>query len=468
MPFFLLKRDDNDGLRLLTPTALPGRQEALAELSRMTSEPGFDAWDGEVLLVDIDAALPVLLVRPAESEAAAGGEVIAVQVDEPMSVAEPVTEVAFAWPLIAETEPEVAAPLLAPEPEPVPAEEAEAFAAYVAPAAEAEDSTSVAVLADEDASVADTFYPVPEMAMELEPEPSPVPDAVVPSAGVDSVDVFEAPAPVVSASASPDEPAEADDALDDGGLREALERTASAMAAEAVVARTQAEAPEEPKPPRRARLGHKWPWDVAPTPVDDVAVAAVAAVAATVEEPSVADVPAHEMVVAPLGAAAPVEDTVAEVLPTAASADDAVLAPPIGATALEEVAEAQVAGAPIVEEDTEPLDDEVRREETLEIAAVIDASPVEAIEPPTAPSEAEVGPTSQSEFLSDLEPIPAQRDPGSPATVPVAMPDAPAPEQDPVEPSSLDDYVCADCVYEATCPSKDQRLPKDCVSFQWK
>ncbi len=140
----------------------------------MTSEPGFDAWDGEVLLVDIDAALPVLLVRPAESEAVAGGEVVAVRVEEPLTAPEPVTEVAFAWPLIAEPEPEVAAPLLAPEPEPIPVEEAEAFASYVAPAAEAEDATSVAVLADEDASVADTFYPVPEMAMELEPEPEPV------------------------------------------------------------------------------------------------------------------------------------------------------------------------------------------------------------------------------------------------------------------------------------------------------
>ncbi len=198
MPFFLLTRDDNDGLRLLTPTALPGRQEALAELSRMTSESGFDAWDNEVLLVDIDAALPVLLVRPAESEAAAGGEVIAVHVEEPASVPEPVTEVAFAWPLVAEPEQEVAAPLPALEPEPIPAEEAEAFAAYVAPAAEAEDSTSVAVLADEDASVADTFYPVPEMAMELEPEPVPVPEDVVPSAAVDSGDVVEAPVPGVA------------------------------------------------------------------------------------------------------------------------------------------------------------------------------------------------------------------------------------------------------------------------------
>jgi hypothetical protein len=33
---------------------------------------------------------------------------------------------------------------------------------------------------------------------------------------------------------------------------------------------------------------------------------------------------------------------------------------------------------------------------------------------------------------------------------------------------SMDDYVCDDCVYVSTCPNKDQRLPKDCGSFQWK
>jgi hypothetical protein len=32
----------------------------------------------------------------------------------------------------------------------------------------------------------------------------------------------------------------------------------------------------------------------------------------------------------------------------------------------------------------------------------------------------------------------------------------------------LSSYTCEDCVYVETCPNKDQRLPKDCVSFQWK
>ena len=33
---------------------------------------------------------------------------------------------------------------------------------------------------------------------------------------------------------------------------------------------------------------------------------------------------------------------------------------------------------------------------------------------------------------------------------------------------SMESYVCDDCVYVGTCPNKDQRLPKDCGSFQWK
>ena len=200
-----------------------------------------------------------------------------------------------------------------------------------------------------------------------------------------------------------------------------------------------------------------------------MAVAAVAAAAASVEEPSADDVPSHEVVVEPLGAAAPIQDAGVEALGTPAPEADAVTELPIPVTPLdEEVADAPVAETPLVEEVTPALDDEVRGEATFESAAAIDASPVAIIEPPTALAEPGVGPAAQSEFLSDLEPIPAPDEPASPVPTPVAMPDTSAPEEAPVEPSSLDDYVCADCVYEATCPNKDQRLPKDCVSFQWK
>ena len=472
MPFFLLSRDDNDGLRLLTPTALPSRQEALAELSRMTSQPDFDAGDGEVLLVDTDAALPVLLVRPAEGVTVEGAEVIAVEVDEPASAPEPVTEVAFAWPLIAEIEPEVAAPLIAPESQPIPAEEAEAFASYVAPAAEAADSTSVSVLADEDTSVPDTFYPVPALAMELEPEPVPIPVDEVQSVAVNSGDIADESVPTLAEAASRDEraePAEPDDALDDGGLREALDRTASAMAAEAVVA--QGEAPTDAKPPRKARLGHKWPWDVATTAVEDAVVAPVGSTAVVEDElvePPVVDVPVNDMDLAPLGAAAVAGSAVVESLGASVAADDALGEPPVVAIPLDGEITATPLPAPPLEEAAQTLEVEVGGEGTFEAATTIDSPPVASTDLLMPPIDLDAGPAVSSEFLSDLEPIPAQSEPGSSVVMPVAVADAPAPEQDPVHPASLDDYVCADCVYEATCPNKDQRLPKDCGSFQWK
>ena len=41
------------------------RQEALAELGRITADPAFDRWDDAVMLVDLSEGTPVLLVRPA-------------------------------------------------------------------------------------------------------------------------------------------------------------------------------------------------------------------------------------------------------------------------------------------------------------------------------------------------------------------------------------------------------------------
>jgi hypothetical protein len=95
-----------------------------------------------------------------------------------------------------------------------------------------------------------------------------------------------------------------------------------------------------------------------------------------------------------------------------------------------------------------------------------------------------------SSFMDDLEPIPmaaaatvaaeALEEDGlvqpTGETAPVdggAVPSDGEPASAPMvesapESVSMDSYVCDDCVYVATCPNKDQRLPKDCGSFQWK
>lgn len=68
MGFFLLGRSPNDGLVLLSDVAHATKSDALAELSRLTADPGFPHWDAEVFVVDLDSAMPVLLVRPATAE----------------------------------------------------------------------------------------------------------------------------------------------------------------------------------------------------------------------------------------------------------------------------------------------------------------------------------------------------------------------------------------------------------------
>jgi hypothetical protein len=67
-----------------------------------------------------------------------------------------------------------------------------------------------------------------------------------------------------------------------------------------------------------------------------------------------------------------------------------------------------------------------------------------------------------SDFILDLDQPPSGQPMGlgsSAVLKPgIAQPDVPL----------LEEYVCADCAYVETCPNKDQRLPKDCGSFQWR
>lgn len=65
MAYILITRDPHGSLRLLADSAFDSRQDALSELSRVTGSSSFTEWDSEVFLVDLAAATPVLLVRPA-------------------------------------------------------------------------------------------------------------------------------------------------------------------------------------------------------------------------------------------------------------------------------------------------------------------------------------------------------------------------------------------------------------------
>lgn len=64
MAFFLIGRGADDTLQLLSSSSFESRHEAMDELTRVTSDPAFAQWDLEVFVVDLDAGVPVLLVRP--------------------------------------------------------------------------------------------------------------------------------------------------------------------------------------------------------------------------------------------------------------------------------------------------------------------------------------------------------------------------------------------------------------------
>ena len=70
MGFFLLGRGHDAGaLRLFSDVVYETRQEALAALADLTSDPGFEHTDDEVFVVDLDAATPVLLVPAPATQA---------------------------------------------------------------------------------------------------------------------------------------------------------------------------------------------------------------------------------------------------------------------------------------------------------------------------------------------------------------------------------------------------------------
>ena len=377
MPFILLSRDKDDNVRLLTTTASPSRQEALATLSQMTADPGFDAWDAEVLLVDIDSTLPVLLVRPVQVEA----------------------EVDF-----------IASSLPAAQTV-IRSDEAEAFASYVSLAVEDEDLPGIADVAEEDVSAIDTMQPTLPVSVTVRPEL------------LDAPRVEE--------------------------LHDALIRTATVMETQAEVElafEPEAEVAAEPEwlVPAEPDVEPQWPVERVP---EVAVVAEPQSVVEVVPEVTVVAEPASLAEIEPEVVVVEEPQSVAEIVPEVAMVADP-----------QSVAEIEPEVAPRFYEPAAPSEPQP----TLEVAA-----------PETWPwdvtvahdGSSVVGPHSGgSEFLADLEPIPVTPEP----VFQVVGPDAPEIAEVVPDSELHGDYVCSECVYESTCPNKDQRLPKDCGTFQWK
>ncbi len=224
MSFFLLGKDSDERLFLLSEATFGSRPDALAELSRLTAEPGFSHWDAEVLVMELSQGTSVLLVRPA---AAAPGEAPAQDVaaddapapmtEEPLAE-EPVTEESAAEEPVAEEpvadepvteEPAVAEPVEEPEAaaEGEPAEEPAEVAAEPVAGSEVEDPALAAVLEElqiEDAetqgvSLVDALR---RTAVQMETEGIVVPESVGPAP--------ESEEPTAQALTEPTEPETAD------------------------------------------------------------------------------------------------------------------------------------------------------------------------------------------------------------------------------------------------------------------
>jgi hypothetical protein len=451
MPFFLLSRDDDDQLRLLAPTASPSRQDALAVLAQMTADPAFDGWDDEVLLVDIDSALPVLVVRP--SEAAPSGEprVVSVELDEVQELPDPAGDVSFVWPAVPELQPDSESSDTPDSVSEIPDVEAQAFAAYVS-AAEEDDMRVVTTLSTEmidEEPAAEEVMPVPELAMELEPESS-----------IDTEILGEySPTNDLTETKSYE-------------LRDALARTTAAMEIEAL-----AQTPQEsavPPVPELEPMIDRWPWEVA-------AVAPVEAVAmplgATVEPEVEVDVAPESIEVAEV---VPVVFEDADILDTEPLKPSAFLddLEPIPSTFDSTSVESEPTATPDVEppmvlqpdslvvSEPEP-DSQPAAVPSVELEP--DAAPIVELEPEMEPV---VEPEPEMEPLVEPEPEPEPEAPETPVPASsepaVPQPTAPAGYEPVTDSASMDSYVCDDCVYVGTCPNKDQRVPKDCGSFQWK
>jgi len=411
MPFFLLGKNADDELRLLTPAVWDTRQAAMAELSRITADPTFDEWDSEVFVVDLDSGVPVLLVRPnADVEPVEAEEAAEAVEDESLVESE---DEGPAEAGVDEVEVEAAEADQVAEPELAADEEADT----------ADEVEEIIVTEEVEAEVEETADETEAVVVE-EPEPVVVEEIVIED---------------ISAEAPEEEP---------NDLRDALLRTTEQMEASGIVAPESvgpaedaivAEAPETVAVEGETAEAPAWPWDnPEPGPAVPSPPADVAFVLDALEEPAADD---------------------RSILPTSLDDETFAAAKPVilGAYGESDSPQEAAQSAPADEIDVSDfaLPSEPMSIDEVEIVpATLDDTPMYAPEPPVeAPTE------DLSDFILDLETV---------TTVPEVVVEAPAAAPAAVEESPLGEYTCSDCVYEETCPNRDQRLPKDCISFQWK
>jgi hypothetical protein len=440
MAFFLIGKGPEDDVRVLSSTLFASRQDAMAELSRLSADPAFPHWDADVLVVDMNAAMPVLLVRPQVAEAAPVAPIA------PAASVSAEEGVADAWIADIPAEAPVAA---------VAAVAAGAVAAAAAGAgvvAEADAATESAPEADAEPGIEEVAaaWSVPEEHDELR-------EAILrttqhmsaegivppPSAGLADGEATLDEAPTAPEAAADDSasaieaPAEVD-----GGADEVAPDAATLEAAFGAFT-----APSEGESAAPA-----WPW--------------AAADAGDAPDADVSDV--YEALAEPT---APIEDSA----PATESADPALgETEPAYGDLVEPVVDAH---EPMSSHSAEPTDTPTPTADDLAADSdfILDLDTIApsgidadaAGDTQVAVADAEPVEADLPEIAADADEMPLGNEVDD-ATTAEAEPESTSPDEQPLISSPLIDYVCDDCVYVATCPNRDQRLPKDCGSFQWK
>jgi hypothetical protein len=475
MSFFLLGRSGDDVLTLLSDAAFESRQDALAELGRITADPTFDRWDDDVLLLDLDSGTPVLLVRPTapaaeavepvpEPEAAPEAAAFAVIADDvPVEVdvvaeAQPETDEIPVPGVEAEpeevVEPEAVAPaaddVVEPEVELVTEEMPEAEGEIEAVADEVPSEVGVFVeraasadseAVEEPAEIAgidalrdaiarttehmeSTGIVAPESVGSAEPQARPEAESDIPDSILDVENVDSVVADLLSDVATAETRSISEAAIALVPASPVVESQEEDLAAEV----EPAEEPSEPGLPEPAPPA--WPWDTSSDQPEPAAAAGgavepeVGFVLDGLEEPSLDD--GGSLIVGLLD-----DDALAANRPVI-----------LGAYGDEEAAE--------TEGETTVTDDESALQ-----------GPEESESDKTAADEIVV-PDGESDFIVLDDVSPSDRDVSESSEATKTADDSPDGK------GALSDYTCKDCVYVETCPNKDQRRPEDCGSFQWK
>lgn len=421
MAFFLIGRGSDDELRLLSPKPLASRQDAMAELSRLSADPSFDQWDAEVSVMDLDSGVPILLVR-------SGAEAVAVP---ETIVADAGGAGAWEADIPAETESEASvhateAPDESPAEVPAPAEETPEPAAWEPPALAVVEPVNDAAIADaiaEEAAATPVGLPAGSARVAETDRNEELRAAVLRMGQHVTPEVMVAPE-----SAAFDEPE--------------IEPRAEAEPAAP-------EATEESAPPSlpagEQASNPLWPWDTSAESAEPESAAAAPEVASVYGTPPERsdelpgpDVEAGPRRVVMMGSYRRETDSSVEPAASAPGTNS-----PMGIGGGE-----QPSGAT---ETSENESDFILDLDSVE-PALIDDDAAAVVDQPVA---------------THME--------GEPAVDEVAQPPEAAEASsltghsiEDVAASPLEGYTCADCVHVATCPNRDVRLPKDCGSFQWR